>query len=213
MRVEIIPVGPFVMNAYLLVDETSRSAALIDPGDEADRILEAVRRLEADPRMILATHGHLDHVAGIREIKERTGLPLYLHPDDRFLIDRLPEHAVLFGLPPVAPPEVDHDLADGDVLSVGDLRIEVLHTPGHSPGSVSFHLPDEKILFCGDVLFQGSIGRTDLPGGSFDVLLRSIHERLFPLGDDVTVYPGHGPTTTIGHERRTNPFLTGELYG
>jgi glyoxylase-like metal-dependent hydrolase (beta-lactamase superfamily II) len=209
MLIETLAVGPFVMNAYLVADEESRDAALIDPGDETDRILARIEELELRPRMILNTHGHLDHVTGVQAVKERTGLPFYLHPEDRFLVESLAQHAAMFGLPAATPPEVDRDLADGDVLRVGALEIEVLHTPGHSPGSVSFHVASEKAVFCGDVLFEGSIGRTDLPRGSLDVLLRSIRERLFPLGDDVVVYPGHGPATTIGQERRTNPFLVG----
>jgi glyoxylase-like metal-dependent hydrolase (beta-lactamase superfamily II) len=156
-------------------------------------------------RYLLDTHAHYDHAAGMRAVQDALGGEYWLHPADRFLLDRLSEQGAAFGFPPARAPEGLNELADGQHLILGNETLEVVHTPGHSPGGVTFR--HGRSLWVGDTLFAGSIGRTDLPGGSFDALERSIHQRLFTLGDDARVFPGHGPATTIGEERRTNPFV------
>jgi glyoxylase-like metal-dependent hydrolase (beta-lactamase superfamily II) len=207
MKVLCETVGPFAENSYFLFDPESRAAVAFDPGDEPDRLLDVIRREGLDVRAILNTHCHLDHVGAVSALKEATGAPFYIHPADRFLLDAVPVQAQYFGLPPPPVPDVDGLLAGGQVfeLAGGNISIRVIETPGHSPGSVTFHAGD--ILFAGDVLFQSSIGRTDLPGGDHETLLRSIRERLLVFPDSTIVYPGHGPPTTIGRERATNPFL------
>ena len=202
-------VGIFAENSYFLFDPESREAVAIDPGDEADRLLEIVRREGLDVRAILNTHCHIDHVGAVSALKDATGAPFHIHAADRFLLDGLPAQAALFGIRPPEIPEIDGYLVDGQTFEFagGRISIRVLETPGHSPGSVTFDVGDS--LFAGDVLFQSSIGRTDLPGGDFETLLRSIRERLFTFPDATQVYPGHGPPTTIGRERETNPFLIG----
>jgi hydroxyacylglutathione hydrolase len=203
--------GPFATNAYLLTCEDTRETAVIDVGFEPERILDVLRRESLVVKLLLNTHAHYDHVACMRDVQERVGGAYWLHPDDRFLLEAIARQGEAFGLPAADAPSDVHDLVDGQILEVGRERIEVLHTPGHSPGSVTFRWKD--CLWVGDVLFAGSIGRTDLPGGSFETLLASIRERLFPLGDALRVLPGHGPETTIGRERRTNPFVGDEVAG
>jgi glyoxylase-like metal-dependent hydrolase (beta-lactamase superfamily II) len=200
-------VGPFAENSYFLFDPDSREAVAIDPGDEADRLLDFVRREGLEVRAILNTHCHLDHVGAVSELKEATGAPFHIHPADRFLLDAVPSQAAFFGLRPPPVPYVDGYLAGGQTLDFagGRIAIRVIETPGHSPGSVTFDAGG--ILLSGDVLFQSSIGRTDLPGGDHETLLRSIRERLLVFPDATLVYPGHGPPTTIGRERAVNPFL------
>jgi hydroxyacylglutathione hydrolase len=204
-----LPNGAFAENAYILADRDAGAAVLIDPGEEAELFL---RRL-ATERLTLAavwlTHAHVDHILGVGRVLQAHAVPLHLHPADRFLYDRLPEQAAAFGLAAPPPPSPDHALADGQRLTVGGLTLEVLHVPGHTPGHVAF--VGHGLALVGDVLFAGSIGRTDLPGGDTGTLLASIRERLLPLPDETIVYPGHGPGTTIGQERRTNPFVTGAL--
>jgi glyoxylase-like metal-dependent hydrolase (beta-lactamase superfamily II) len=197
--------GPFETNAYIVTCVETRETAVIDVGFDPGPIAD---RLQADGllvRHLLNTHAHYDHIAGMRELQERVGGTYWLHPEDRYLADALSQQGAAFGLPPALAPSEIHDLADGATIPLGRETLSVLHTPGHSPGSVTFRHDDT--LWVGDVLFAGSVGRTDLPGGSFEVLRRSIRERLFPLGDDLKVLPGHGPATTIGAERRSNPFV------
>ncbi len=207
MKVVTIPNGAFVENCYLVIDETARQCAIVDPGEEAGLILRQVGQAAVVPVAIWLTHAHLDHVLGVTQVRAATGAPVFLHPADRALFDRVPDQAAAFGLPadPLDPP--DRVFAHGEVLRVGALSFTVRHTPGHSPGSVS--VAGEGLVFDGDVLFQGSIGRTDLPGGDLETLLASIERELLVLPDSTIVYSGHGPATTIGAERRTNPFLTG----
>jgi len=209
MRVVQIPNGQFVENCYLVVDEQARECAIVDPGEEAGLILHKVAATGAKPVAIWLTHAHLDHVLGVPRVAAETGVPVWLHPADRPLYDAVPEQATWFGLqaPPLPPP--DRALAHGDTVRVGDLGFQVRHTPGHSPGSVSFVGPG--VVLGGDVLFAGSIGRTDLPGGDFDTLIASIERELLSLPEATIVYTGHGPETTVGHERRANPFLTGAV--
>jgi hydroxyacylglutathione hydrolase len=197
--------GPFETHAYLLFCESSRECAVVDVGFEPERVVAMVTASGARLRYLLNTHAHYDHLGGMRDVQERLAGEWWMHPADRFLAEALAEQGAAFGLPPARAPEALHELADGQRLPLGTETLEVIHTPGHSPGSVTFRWGD--VLISGDVLFAGSIGRTDLPGGSFDVLARSIRERLFPLGDHLRVLPGHGPETTIGVERANNPFV------
>jgi glyoxylase-like metal-dependent hydrolase (beta-lactamase superfamily II) len=197
--------GPFATNAYLVSCDATAETAVIDVGFEPDIVIEAVEREGLGVRYLLNTHAHYDHVAAMREVQQRLGGSYWLHPDDRPLLDGLHAQGAAFGLPRAAAPEEVNPLSDGQKLRLGREQLEVIHTPGHSPGSVTFRW--DGLLWVGDVLFAGSVGRTDLPGGSFEVLSASILERLFPLGDELVVLPGHGPETTIGAERRTNPFV------
>lgn len=207
MKVIAIPNGQFVENCYLVVDEAARECAVIDPGEAAGLILHKLQATGARPTAIWLTHGHLDHVLGVPRLKAETGAPVWLHAADRALYDRVPEQARWFGLDAEPLPPVDHTYAAGDSIRVGSIELTVRHTPGHSPGSVCLTAPG--VVFGGDVLFAGSIGRSDLPGGDYDTLIRSIERELLVLPDETIVYSGHGPETTVGHERRTNPFLTG----
>ncbi|HET9326905.1 MAG TPA: MBL fold metallo-hydrolase [Candidatus Eisenbacteria bacterium] len=197
--------GPFGTNAYLVTCEDTRETAVIDVGFEPEVVLDVVRREGLKVRYLLNTHAHYDHVAMMAEVQRQVGGTYWLHPDDRFLLKGLAQQGAAFGLPPQRPPEDIHDLLDGQEMELGKQKIGVIHTPGHSPGSVTFRW--NQWLWVGDVLFAGSIGRTDLPGGSLDQLTTSIRHRLFPLGDDLRVLPGHGPETTLGIERRMNPFV------
>jgi hydroxyacylglutathione hydrolase len=197
--------GPLENNSYLIVCVRSREAAVVDVGFEPEIAIEAVREADLAVRYLLNTHAHYDHVAGMRAVQEAVGGEYWLHPADRPLLERLDEQGALFGFPPAPVPQDAHDLADGQRLPLGDESLEVIHTPGHSPGGVCFRWGDW--LWVGDTLFAGSIGRTDLPGGSFPELERAVRTRLFPLGDALQVFPGHGPATTLGRERRDNPFV------
>jgi hydroxyacylglutathione hydrolase len=206
MKIIQIPNGSFVENCYLVVDEAARECAIVDPGEEAGLILHKVGETGARPVAIWITHAHIDHVLGVSRVHAETGAPIYLHPADRPLYDHVPEQAAAFGLAPVLrlpPPE--KSWSPGESIRVGALTFDVRHTPGHSPGSVS--LVGEGVVFSGDVLFQGSIGRFDLPGGDYPTLMQSIATLLSTLPDETAVLPGHGPATTLGRERATNPFL------
>jgi hydroxyacylglutathione hydrolase len=208
MKIIQIPNGAFVENCYLVVDEAARECAIVDPGEEAGLILHKVAETGARPVAIWITHAHIDHVLGVPRVHAETGAPIYLHPADRPLYDHVPEQAAAFGLAPVRSlPQPEKTWSHGEAIGVGALRFDVRHTPGHSPGSVS--LVGEGVVFSGDVLFQGSIGRTDLPGGDLETLLGSIERELLVLPDSTIVYSGHGPRTTIGVERGANPFLSG----
>ena len=200
-----LTLGPFATNGFVWACERTREAAVVDIGFEPERALAIVRENDLHVRLLLNTHAHYDHVGAMRAMQDAVGGDYWLHPDDRFLLDSLSQQGAMFGLPPARPPEVVHPLAHGQTIELGDERIGVLHTPGHSPGSVTFRHENE--LWSGDVLFAGSIGRTDLPGGSFEQLSHSIRTVLFPLGDEMRVHPGHGPETTLGAERRFNPFV------
>ena len=201
--------GAFAENAYILADRDAGAAVLIDPGEEAELFLRRVATERLTLAAVWLTHAHVDHILGVNRVLRETAVPLYLHPADRPLYDGLPAQGAAFGLRADAPPPPDHDLTDGQQLAVGGLTLDVLHVPGHTPGHVAF--VGQGIALVGDVLFAGSIGRTDLPGGDTATLLASIRERLLPLADETIVYPGHGPQTTIGRERRTNPFITGAV--
>lgn len=205
MIIKSLAVGPIQANCFIIGCEATRAAAVIDPGDEADRILSAVEIADLHIDHIINTHGHFDHVGANRRIKAATGADLMIHALDAPLLAQLDRMAGAFGLRVENSPAPDRMLADGDFVSVGELRLAVLHTPGHTPGGLSLHV--DHCVFVGDTLFQGSIGRTDFPGGDFDTLLTSIRTKLFTLDDITTVYTGHGPETTIGTEKRSNPFV------
>lgn len=209
-----IPVTPFVQNCSLIWCEHTRRAAVVDPGGDLPKILAAVGRAGVTVERVLLTHGHLDHVGAAAELSQALAIPIEgPHEADRYWLDALPEQARMFGLAPPAGGIVPARwLAEGDAVTVGDRRLDVLHCPGHTPGHVVLVDAPARVAFVGDVIFAGSIGRTDFPGGDHAALLRSIREKLFPLGDDVRIVPGHGPESTIGEERRYNPFLSGR-YG
>ncbi|MFA7096306.1 MAG: MBL fold metallo-hydrolase [Gammaproteobacteria bacterium] len=208
MKFQIIPVTPFQQNCSLIWCERTARAALIDPGGESDRLLQAVQREGLSLERILLTHGHLDHVGAAREIGDRLGIPVEgPQREDRFWLEALPAQSSMFGFPHIEPFVPDRWLEEDDTVAVGAVRLRVLHCPGHTPGHVVFYHPDSKTAFVGDVLFRGSIGRTDFPRGDHAALLDSIRGKLWPLGDDVRFVPGHGPMSTIGTERHGNPFL------
>jgi glyoxylase-like metal-dependent hydrolase (beta-lactamase superfamily II) len=197
--------GPLENNTYVLACESSREAVVIDVGFEPGEVIDLVRAEKLRVRWLLGTHAHYDHAAGMLEVQRAVGGDYALHPLERPLLEALSIQGSMFGFPPAEPPEIAHEIADGERIPFGEHALEVIFTPGHSPGHCAFRLDDT--LFVGDALFNGSIGRTDLPGGSFEVLEHSIRERLFTLGDSLRCLTGHGPETTIGHERRTNPFV------
>jgi len=198
-------VGPFAENTWLVADSETGDALVIDPGGDNDRVLDLARPGFRVGR-ILATHGHADHIFGAEELREKTGATFQIHAGDEPFVRALPRQAAGLGFGAARSPQVSSFLADGEAVQVGGHEGTVIHTPGHSPGGVSIFFPAEKVLFTGDTLFAGSVGRTDLPGGNSRELLRSIRERLFPLGDDVRFFPGHGPGGTLGEERRANPY-------
>ena len=212
MRYEIIPVTAFQQNASLLWDEDSRKAALVDPGGDLDRIIERVQELGLTLEKILLTHAHIDHAGAAGELSRRLALPIEgPQQADDFWIQALTEQARMFGFPPAEVFVPDRWLQQGDRVRVGGEELEVRHCPGHTPGHVIFFHPGERLAIVGDVLFKGSIGRTDFPRGDHTTLLASIREQLWPLGDDVAFIPGHGPMSTIGQERRSNPFCADSL--
>ncbi|MBB4038633.1 glyoxylase-like metal-dependent hydrolase (beta-lactamase superfamily II) [Microvirga flocculans] len=210
VRAAIIPVTPFQQNCTLLWCEKTKKAAVVDPGGDLDRIRQAIAQSGVSVEKILLTHGHIDHAGGAADLRDELGVPVEgPHEADRFLLDHLEETGRGYGIParPVTP---DRWLNEGDTVTLGDLTLDVLHCPGHSPGSVVLVSKAERFALVGDVLFQGSVGRTDLPGGDGKALIRSIKDKLLPLGDDIAFICGHGPMSTLGQERQTNPFLQGE---
>ncbi len=208
MRVTIVPVTQFEQNCSVLVCEDTGKAAVVDPGGDIDEILAAVAEAGATVEKILLTHAHIDHAGATADLAAQLGVPIEgPHEGDQFWIDGLPEQGKMFGFPAAKRFTPTRWLHDGDSVTVGNIRLEVKHCPGHTPGHVVFFSPQDRLAVVGDVLFQGSIGRTDFPGGNFDELVASIRGKLFPLGDDVTFIPGHGPTSTFGDERRHNPFV------
>jgi glyoxylase-like metal-dependent hydrolase (beta-lactamase superfamily II) len=208
LNYRIVPVTPFAQNCTLLWCDRTGQAAIVDPGGEVELILAAIREEGVTPVKILLTHGHIDHVGGTVELAERLGVPvLGPHRDDAFLLDALPEQARMFGLAPVAPFRPGQWLDQGERVTLGETSLEVIHCPGHTPGHIVFYQPEAGLAQVGDILFKGSIGRTDLPRGNHGDLLDSIRNRLFPLGDAVRFIPGHGPMSTLGAERRSNPFV------
>ncbi len=208
LRAAIIPVTVFQQNCTLLWNESTKRGAVIDPGGDLDRVMEAVEANGVEVEKILLTHGHIDHAGGAAELKERLGVPIEgPHRADSFLLERLVDSGRSSGIAGSRNATPDRWLDEGDRVTVGAADFAVLHCPGHSPGSVVFVNRDQRFAIVGDVLFRGSVGRTDLPGGDHQALIGSIKTKLLPLGDDVTFLCGHGPTSTIGQERATNPFI------
>ena len=208
MIVESLVVGPLQSNCYVLGCERTKEGVVIDPGDDVPDILRALERNDLVLRCVALTHAHFDHAGGASALIEETDAELVLHRDDLPLLRGMREQAAMFGfLSMDAPLQADRFVDDGDELAFGDEMLTVIHTPGHSQGGVCYRAKGR--IFVGDTLFAGSIGRADLPGGDYDALIESVRTRLFVLGDDIEVYPGHGPATTIGVERRTNPFFRG----
>lgn len=203
----VFTLGQLQCNASLLGDEETREAFVIDPGEGPRPLIDAIKEGGWRVKEILFTHAHIDHVAGALEVQQLTGAPVAMHPADLGLYDSLPEQAAWVGIPPPPRVEIAHWLEEGEELACGALRLKVLFTPGHAPGHVSFYLAEQAMIISADVLFRASIGRTDLPGGNHLQLLESIRAKLLTLPDETRVIAGHGPATTIGLERRTNPFL------
>lgn len=206
MIIETLAVGPFQSNVFILGDKETGEAVVIDPGDDIQDVLGILRKNSLKPGNILLTHGHIDHVSGVKALKEATGATVFLHKEDMFLYEQLPTQASFFGITADEIVKIDRCIEDGMEIGEGSLKCRVIHTPGHTPGSVSFYF-QQGIVFTGDTLFRWSIGRTDLWGSSHEELMTSIKDKLFKLDDRTTVYPGHGPSTTIGAEKRDNPFL------
>ena len=208
MNYSILPVTPFEQNCSLIWEPETLRAAVVDPGGDVDEILAEIAARDLKVEKILLTHGHIDHVGGTAELAARLGVPVEgPQREEAFWLDQLPEQCRMFGFPNTPVLRPDRWLDDGDTVTVGDMVLDVLHTPGHTPGHICFiHVPS-KLAIVGDVLFSGSIGRTDFPRGNHGALIRAIREKLFPLGDDFAFIPGHGPMSTFGEERRTNPFV------
>jgi glyoxylase-like metal-dependent hydrolase (beta-lactamase superfamily II) len=211
IKLGIVPVTPYEQNCSILVCQETGDAAVIDPGGDIEKILEGVQQMGAKVRKILLTHGHLDHCAAAKDLADQLGVPIEgPQEDERFWIDQLPEQSKRFGFPMAQAFEPNKWLKDDDVVTVGNVELLVKHCPGHTPGHVIFYSKDDRLAIVGDVLFAGSIGRTDFPRGNHADLIRAIREKLFPLGDDITFVPGHGPASTFGEERKNNPYV-GEM--
>jgi hydroxyacylglutathione hydrolase len=209
MILEMLTVGPFQENCYIVGDEETRTGALIDPGDEAARIALAVERTGLSIGQIIVTHAHIDHVGAVAPLVDEYLRPVVMHEEAGAMLKTMPQQAMMMGFRFGKVPQVDRHIGDNEVLEVGSLRLRSLYTPGHAPGHLAFYEEEQGIVFSGDALFAGSVGRVDLPGGSMEVLMQSISERLLTLPDETRVFSGHGPETTIGRERMTNPFLRG----
>jgi len=204
---EILPVGPLQCNCSVIGDETTREAMVIDPGDDIEDVAAIISKHNLKVKQIVITHAHIDHVGGAMKLRALTGAPILLNQNDYALLKMIDVQATWVGMESPGEVKIDAELAHGENLSAGSLSANVLHTPGHSEGSVCLYFPAEKLLIAGDTLFAGSIGRTDLPGGSFEKIMRSLHQRVLALPDDTVVIPGHGPKTTVGDEREGNPYL------
>ncbi|HXX01629.1 MAG TPA: MBL fold metallo-hydrolase [Candidatus Acidoferrales bacterium] len=204
---EILPVGPLQCNCSVIGDEATREAMVIDPGDDIDDVLALIRKHNLQVKQIVITHAHIDHVGGAMKLRAATGAPILLNQNDYALLKMLDVQAAWIGMVSPGKVEIDRSVTTGESVSVGSLTAQVLHTPGHTEGSICLYLPAEQKLIAGDTLFAGSIGRTDLPGGSMQKIMRSLHGTVLALPDETVVVPGHGPLTTIGDERESNPFL------
>ncbi len=214
MQVTIVPVTPFAQNCSVLGCQATGRGAVVDPGGDLDRVLAVIGEMDARVEKILVAHGHLDHASGVAALAERLEVPVEgPHEADRFWIEQLPQAERSHGFPPAQRFEPDRWLEQGDTVTVGAQILDVYHCPGHTPGHVVFVHPQMRLAIVGDVLFQGSIGRTDFPRGDHQALIRSIRERLFPLGEDIRFIPGHGPMSTFGDERRANPFVSDRAVG
>ncbi len=209
LKYETIVNGPFQENCFLVWNDDTKKGIFIDPGDEPDKLMRSASFLNIEIEGIYNTHAHIDHAGAVAIIKAKLGVPFALHPEDKPLLERMPQQAQMFGLPSMEVPTVDHELHHGEKLAILDTEVTVLHTPGHSPGGVCFQF--NEFVFVGDTLFSGSIGRTDLPGGSYEQILDSIRTHLFVLDENLKVLTGHGPATTIATEQKFNPFLNGQM--
>lgn len=205
MILKTITCGPLAVNNYLVINPDTAEAVLIDAGGDFEQAVKVAKENNAEIKYILNTHGHFDHIMGDYDFQSKLGAKIYLHKEDEFLVNTLKNQLKYYGFPDAEQPKVDIYLEDNQDLKLGGLSFKVIHTPGHSPGAVSLLIEDK--LFSGDTLFAESVGRTDLPGGSYDELEKSIKEKLFILDENIVVYPGHGPATTIGHEKKHNPFF------
>ncbi len=204
---EIFPVGPLQCNCSIIGDERTREAMVIDPGDDIDDVLNLVSKHNLRVKQIVVTHAHIDHIGGAMKLRAATGAPILLNQNDYALLKMLDVQATWIGVPPPGKVEIDRSVTTGETVSAGTHTAEVLHTPGHTEGSICLYFPAERKLIAGDTLFAGSIGRTDLPGGSMEKIIRSLHDTVLALPDETVVVPGHGELTTIGEERQSNPFL------
>lgn len=211
LQVAIIPVTAFQQNCSILMCEETKEAVVVDPGGDIDRIIKQADSMGAILKKILITHAHLDHVGGTIELAKLKSIEIEgPHIADKFWLEMLPQQALMFGFPPATSFLPNRWLDEGETITFGNVNLEVIHTPGHTPGHIIFYSKNDKLALVGDVLFEGSIGRTDFPQGNHKDLLSSIHNKLFTLGDDITFIPGHGPNSTFGHERRTNTFVAGK---
>ena len=204
---EILPVGPLQCNCSIIGDEASREAMVIDPGDDIADVLALIQKHNLQVKQIVVTHAHIDHVGGAMKLRAATGAPILLNQNDYTLLRMLDVQAAWIGVPSPGNVDIDHSISELDKVQAGSLVAQVMQTPGHTEGSICLYFPAQKKLIAGDTLFAGSIGRTDLPGGSFEKIISSIHEKLLTLPDETIVVPGHGPLTSIGEERDSNPFL------
>ncbi len=212
-QMKTLVVGPFQVNCYLMWDEETSDGVIIDPGEEAELIFDRVAEAGFEPRAILLTHGHVDHIAAVAAVKEHFDIPLYIGRKDEGMLENPSSNASAYLAEPVTAPKADHLLDDDQMVSFGALSLKVIHTPGHTLGGVCYLHETTGMLFCGDTLFQMSVGRTDLPGGSTAQLLESITNKIMALPDEILCFPGHGPSTTVGAERNGNPFLRGGFFG
>ncbi len=214
MKIKIIPVTPFAQNCSLLICEATQKAALVDPGGDIEKILDAIKDEAVTIEKILLTHGHLDHCGASKQIRDQLNIPIEgPHIDDQFWIDQLEEQSKQFRLPHSSSFTSDRYLTDDETVEFGNIKLRVKHCPGHTPGHVIFFSAQNNVAIVGDVLFAGSIGRTDFPRGDHDALIKAITTKLWPLGDNVTFIPGHGPTSTFGAERQTNPYVADSVTG
>jgi glyoxylase-like metal-dependent hydrolase (beta-lactamase superfamily II) len=204
---KVFPVGPLQCNCSIIGDEQTHEAMVIDPGDQIDDILRIFQEAKLTLKQIVVTHGHIDHVGGAMKLKAATGAPILMNQKDEALLKMLDVQAAWIGMKPPGVVQVDEPVGEGRVLQVGGISSTVIYTPGHTEGSICLYFPEQKMLIAGDTLFAGSIGRTDLPGGSYEKIIRSLHNQLLQLPDETQVVPGHGPLTSIGEERESNPFL------
>ena len=210
----IVPVTPYQQNCSIIKCQSTGKGAIVDPGGDIERILETVEKMDVQIEKIILTHAHMDHCAASDVLRKQLGIPIEgPHRGDDFWLEGLPQACQMAGFPHADAFEPDRWLQEGDTVTVGDVELSVIHCPGHTPGHIVFHYPEQQVAWVGDVIFQGSIGRTDFPGGNHEQLLDSIRSKLFPLGDDITFIPGHGPTSTFGQERQTNPFVADSRYG
>ncbi|CAA0119270.1 Hydroxyacylglutathione hydrolase GloC [BD1-7 clade bacterium] len=214
LKIMIAPVTAYQQNCSILICTETQKAALVDPGGEADRLKQTLTENNLTLEKIFITHGHLDHAGAAKQIAEDLNVPIEgPHKGDKYWLDDLEQYAQMMQFPPTRNFNPDRWLVDGDTIKFGNITLNVIHCPGHTPGHVVFYYPAAQVAFVGDVIFQGSIGRTDFPGGNHDDLITSIRSKLFPLGDDIQFVPGHGPTSTFGQERQTNPFVADSKYG